>query len=658
MGNTFLSKQYLLKSDKNLTKSNLLEKIYLGSFIECKILIKFFKKMEVKMKKWMRGIKGRMGMTIGIFIIGILISLLFLSYEMKAITTFVPILRAERLINVVAARNAEIAFKDYLLTGSKKAKEDFFKAYNVAVGAGIWGKLLEKDVDPSEIVKEYRETWLHTMHLPGYEEYKREIFPRDEKEVENIVLIGCKLKKIKSVRKLLEIAYSHGEKVKELGETVKEYFKINESSLEPAIKEKELASLRFKIEKLFDEVYAKGSEFSQSAAEVAYWITNVINVLLILTTIFFITFGSIVAFFLSRAIIRPLPKLTNISKRIAQGDLTVSCEVERSTEELEILMSSTKEMIENLRQIVHNIRTAADKVNISSQSLSSSTQEVNASIAEISGVIQQISKGMSIQSDKVENIKRLIEEMVGAVKEVVENVQSSAKDSEIAVNIAQKGEKMIERVVERMSKIFSTVKNSSETIQALAERSQQISEITTTITKIADQTNLLALNAAIEAARAGEAGHGFAVVAEEIRKLAEGSARASNQIDVLIRGIQGEIEKAVISMEEGTKDVEEGRETVTFAKNTFNTIVNTVQKVVPITKKGLELTDKQLKITEKVVKAMDEIANIAQQSASSTQQVSSSIEEQSASMQEIASSASELAHMATDLKESVAKFRL
>jgi len=577
---------------------------------------------------------------------------------MKAITTFVPILRAERLINVVAARNAEIAFKDYLLTGSEKAKEDFFKAYNVGIGAGIWGKLLEKDVDPSEIVKEYRETWLHTMHLPGYEEYKREIFPRDEKEVENIVLIGCKLKKIKSVRKLLEIAYSHGEKVKELGETVKEYFKINESSLEPAIKEKELASLRFKIEKLFDEVYAKGSEFSQSAAEVAYWITNVINVLLILTTIFFITFGSIVAFFLSRAIIRPLPKLTNISKRIAQGDLTVSCEVERSTEELEILMSSTKEMIENLRQIVHNIRTAADKVNISSQSLSSSTQEVNASIAEISGVIQQISKGMSIQSDKVENIKRLIEEMVGAVKEVVENVQSSAKDSEIAVNIAQKGEKMIERVVERMSKIFSTVKNSSETIQALAERSQQISEITTTITKIADQTNLLALNAAIEAARAGEAGHGFAVVAEEIRKLAEGSARASNQIDVLIRGIQGEIEKAVISMEEGTKDVEEGRETVTFAKNTFNTIVNTVQKVVPITKKGLELTDKQLKITEKVVKAMDEIANIAQQSASSTQQVSSSIEEQSASMQEIASSASELAHMATDLKESVAKFRL
>jgi methyl-accepting chemotaxis protein len=188
--------------------------------------------------------------------------------------------------------------------------------------------------------------------------------------------------------------------------------------------------------------------------------------------------------------------------------------------------------------------------------------------------------------------------------------------------------------------------------------SQQIGEITETITSIADQTNLLALNAAIEAARAGEAGRGFAVVAEEVRKLAEGSAEAVRKIGSLIRSIQSETNRAVNAIETSSKEVQEGKVHVAKIADVFIEINKAAEEANRMAVEVAAAGQARVSEVERVVKAINEVAAIAKESASTVQEVSSSTEEQTASMEEMSASAQELARLAMDLKEAVGKFKL
>jgi methyl-accepting chemotaxis protein len=212
--------------------------------------------------------------------------------------------------------------------------------------------------------------------------------------------------------------------------------------------------------------------------------------------------------------------------------------------------------------------------------------------------------------------------------------------------------------VEKIERLSSTVSETAKVIQNLGQMSQQIGEITETITSIADQTNLLALNAAIEAARAGEAGRGFAVVAEEVRKLAEGSAEAVRKIGGLIRSIQSETNRAVGSIEVSSKEVLEGKVQVSKIADVLKEINQAAGAAATKTDEISEAGEKLSTEVERVVKAVNEVAAIAKESASTVQEVSSSTEEQTASMEEMSASAQELARLAMDLKELVGKFKL
>ncbi|MFH1092893.1 MAG: methyl-accepting chemotaxis protein [Candidatus Omnitrophota bacterium] len=378
--------------------------------------------------------------------------------------------------------------------------------------------------------------------------------------------------------------------------------------------------------------------------------------------IFLAVLGTLIISFLILVLLRklviiPVKKLVQASVPATKGDLTQIVDID-SEDEIGLLGRSYNTIINNVHNMVCSIRDLASKVSSFAQEISTSSKEMNASTQEISATIQKIAKGVTTQAKRVEDTSRLMEAMSSSVRRVAENAQLATAASEKSLSQAESGGIATHEAVEKMNKITTTVSNAAAVVQSLGEKSQQIGQITETITNIADQTNLLALNAAIEAARAGEAGRGFAVVAEEVRKLAEGSAEAARRIGALIKGIQIETPKAVKSIEAGTKEVNEGALIVSRVSDSLTEIIETAQLAASKVKEITTATETQLSNSEKIVKAVDEVAVVAEESASATEQASSSAQEQTASMEELTASAEELARLSLDLQGFVGKFKL
>jgi len=360
---------------------------------------------------------------------------------------------------------------------------------------------------------------------------------------------------------------------------------------------------------------------------------------------------------LRKLVINPINALVKAAEPASKGDLTKKVPVE-SNDEIGMLARAFNEIIRSLHDMVSHIRDMASKVSSFAQEISTSSKEMNASTQEISSTIQKIAKGVTTQAKRVEDTSRLMDDMATSVKKVAENAQSATKASEQSLQQAQSGGGSTGQAVEKMNKISQTVTNAAMVVQSLGEKSEQIGQITETITSIADQTNLLALNAAIEAARAGEAGRGFAVVAEEVRKLAEGSAEAARRIGSLIKGIQAETPKAVSAIEAGTREVSEGALIVSRVSDSLAEIIDAAKLSASLIKEITIATNSQLANADMIVKAVDEVAVVAEESASATEEASSSAEEQTASMEELTASAEELARLALDLQSMVDKFKL
>ncbi|KGX91211.1 methyl-accepting chemotaxis protein [Pontibacillus marinus] len=366
---------------------------------------------------------------------------------------------------------------------------------------------------------------------------------------------------------------------------------------------------------------------------------------------------SFVFFYITR-ISKNLNRVNEGMANVANGDLSMETLEVKSNDEIGRLAGSYNAMVISLKELVSNVLETSEQVAASSEQLSANAAETSTASEQIAGSIQNVSSGAEDQSSKVEESSELVRTIyddIGKIHRVVDQVHESSMET---ANQASDGKENIQQAIEQMSIISENTGNTGKVIASLNEKSNEIGSIVSLITDIAEQTNLLALNAAIEAARAGEHGKGFAVVADEVRKLAEQSNNSAQEISGLIKDIQVSTEDAVTSMGEGEQAVKEGLDVVNYAGQTFEKIH---QSITDIANQMSEVSNSVETInsgTENLTNAMDTITSITQEASGATQEVASAAEEQNASMEEVSGATQQLAEQAQELQGMASKFRM
>jgi len=306
---------------------------------------------------------------------------------------------------------------------------------------------------------------------------------------------------------------------------------------------------------------------------------------------------------------KSITDLLNLINQVARGDLTLRGKV--TNDALGNVADSINFMLDNFTTVLDRVRNAAVEVSTNANRILVATDEMNT--------------GTGQQDQEITNTSSAVEELTVSMKQVSNNAEASAEAARRALDAAEQGNRAVRDTLDGMQRIRSSVQATARKIKSLGDRSLEISEIINVINDITEQTNLLALNAAIEAARAGEAGRGFAVVADEVRKLAEHSRTATKDIAALIKAIQAETNEAVVVMEEGTKEVEVGAGLADQAGKALEAISSVVRQSAELVQEISLASKQQVRGTEGVANAMQIISGITRQTSQSARQAAGTV---------------------------------
>lgn len=359
-----------------------------------------------------------------------------------------------------------------------------------------------------------------------------------------------------------------------------------------------------------------------------------------------------------RKTILPLRRLTEYTKQISTGDLSLEMQTLKATGEVHTLNENFNIMVANLKNALLQTSSTSKELAASTEELSVGSAEVTKIVDDVSKTFQEIAESANHQSSEAESIQNAFQSITNRTNEMVNNIEVTAKDSLEVSQFAAKGNIMIGESMEQMGQIQSSTENIAVTMRELKEKSNHIHDILNIIMNISKQTHLLALNASIESARAGEHGKGFAVVAEEIRSLATETTSSIESIKSIIYEIESKTDEAVNLTEVGNKVVEVGIEKVKNAGNSFSKIKDSTEKLSEDVGQVLQST---VSIQEEIKGANGQVMNIASISkdiSNQMQYVAASSQQQAASMEEITAATQTLVQMANDMESLSNQFKL
>ena len=410
-----------------------------------------------------------------------------------------------------------------------------------------------------------------------------------------------------------------------------------------------LIELSADVVKIADETYTD-SQQGQSTT------TKILVIVILAALILAIILGFVIA----KQIDTRLKGIVTYLEILADGDF--SKEIARSSledrSEFGTVSRAVEKMKNNIKALLRNLTETAEHMAASSEELTASSEQSAQAANQVAGSIIEVAQGAETQMQATNEAGQFVKHISASIAQVSQNSEQVATSANHTMQTATDGEGIIKRAVTEMQTIKEKTNATSTVISKLEDKSKEIGQIVETISGIASQTNLLALNAAIEAARAGNAGRGFAVVAEEVRKLAEQSETAAEQITALIGEVQSSTREAVVFMDANQKEIISGVQAVDDAGSNFNNILGMVsdmnKQIDAITASIVEVT----KGITHVVTAVQGIETESRKASEQTQTISAATEEQSASVEEIASASEHLAQMAADLQKAVQKFKL
>lgn len=475
----------------------------------------------------------------------------------------------------------------------------------------------------------------------------------DEKRLENEEIIN-KLSNKEFAKDLMDRTnqWSNDVRTKIIDEYAKGNEKVaiaNQTSISATTKEI-LAS--------YDQLTTERAKQVTKEGEDLVALTKKIQIFTFILALITVLSATIISVITARIISRPLVRITKKLSTIADGDLTLEKETMDRKDEIGQLNSKANLLLDRLRDMMGTMQHVSQNVANQSDSLAQAADEIKQGSNQIAITMQELAEGSEEQASHASDLASTTDGFVSVIKHASENGQKIFNSSTAVLTYTNDGSDLMQQSTKQMNSIDNIMSNAVTNMQELNKESEQISTLVQVINSIADQTNLLALNAAIEAARAGEAGKGFAVVADEVRKLAEQVTTSVSDISTIVDKIQVNTVKVSQSLENGYGEVVKGTAQIKSTNETFEIIRNAVSTMATNVKEISTDLDGIVTSSQTIQSAVDEIASVSEESAAGVEETTATVQQTTSSMEQISGNADDLASMATQLNATVRQFKL